>query len=413
MMRSTFRVFFYVKKGIKKSNGNLPLMCRLTVDGEVRHFSCKTDVPPGLWCAETGCAIGRSAESKRINDLIAGIREDLDRHYYRLMRNEGYVTAARLKNACLGLDIKQDTLLKLFEHHNVEFAKKVGFSRAKTTLRNYQVVYKHVRDFIACRYKSDDIPLRELDLAFINDFEYYLRAERKCRTNSVWQYIILLKHIVSIARNDGRLAFNPFAGYINKSENVDRGYLTKEEIIMMMKTRMPDRMHELIRDLFLFSTFTGLAYSDVKGLTIDNLQTFFDGNLWIIKRRKKTNTRLSIRILDIPERIIEKYRGICGDKRIFPVPSNTTCNKVLKDIAALCGIEKHLTYHMARHSAATTIMLSNGVPIETVSRLLGHTNIKTTQIYARITAQKISSDLDVLSGKLADMGMPCKTDIYL
>ncbi len=403
MMRNTFDVFFYVKKGNKKANGKLPLMCRLTVGGEVRHFRCRIDVPQDLWCANTGCAAGRSAESRKINDGIARIRADIGRHYYKLMRNDGHVTADRLKDSCLGLDVRQDTLLKLFEQHNVEFEKKVGFSRAKTTLRNYMVVYKHVRDFIAGKYKSDDIPLTELDLGFINDFEYYLRAERKCRTNSVWQYMIILKHIVSLARNDGRLPFNPFAGYINMSESVDRGYLTKEEIKTMMKTRMPDRMHELIRDLFLFSTFTGLAYSDVKGLTTDNLQTFFDGNLWIIKRRKKTNTQLSIRILDIPKRIIDKYRGVSGDNRVFPVPSNTTCNKVLKRVAVLCGIEKHLTYHMARHSAATTIMLSNGVPIETVSRLLGHTNVKTTQIYARITAQKISSDLEILSSKLGDM----------
>jgi hypothetical protein len=154
---------------------------------------------------------------------------------------------------------------------------------------------------------------------------------------------------------------------------------------------------------FLFSVFTGLAYSDVKNLTTDNLQTFFDGNLWIITRRKKTNTESNIRLLDVPRKIIEKYKGMAKDNKVFPMPSNTTCNKKLKAIADLCGIKTHLTYHVARHSAATTILLSNGVPIETVSRLLGHTNIKTTQIYAKITAQKISQDLELLSDKLGDM----------
>ena len=215
--------------------------------------------------------------------------------------------------------------------------------------------------------------------------------------------MIVLKHIVSIARNDGRLPFNPFAGYINSPESVDRGYVTKEEINTMMDTEMPDKTHELVRDLFLFSTFTGLSYSDVKNLTNDNLQTFFDGNLWIITRRKKTNTESNIRLLDVPRRIIEKYKGMTKDNKVFPMPSNTTCNKKLKTIAKLCGIKAHLTYHVARHSAATTILLSNGVPIETVSRLLGHTNIKTTQIYAKITAQKISQDMEQLSEKLGDM----------
>lgn len=178
----------------------------------------------------------------------------------------------------------------------------------------------------------------------------------------------------------------------------------------MMNTEMPDKTHELVRDLFIFSTFTGLAYSDVKNLTEDNLQTFFDGNLWIITRRKKTNTESNIRLLDVPRKIIEKYKGMTRDNKVFPMPSNSTCNKKLKAIAELCGIKAHLTYHVARHSAATTVLLSNGVPIETVSKLLGHTNIKTTQIYAKITAQKISQDMETLSHKLEGIEKNiCKT----
>ena len=215
--------------------------------------------------------------------------------------------------------------------------------------------------------------------------------------------MIVLKHIVSIARNDGRLPFNPFAGYINSPESVDRGYVTKEEIHTIMNTKMPDRTHELVRDLFLFSTFTCLAYSDVKNLTEDNLQTFFDSNLWIITRRKKTNTKSNIRLLDVPKCIIEKYKSITRDNKVLPMRGNTTCNKILKTIAKLSGIKMHLTYHVARHSAAATILLSNRVLIETISTLLGHTNIKTTQVYAKITVQKICKDLEQLSDKLGDM----------
>ena len=356
-MRSTFKVLFYVKKGSAKPNGNLPLMCRLTVDGEIKQFSCKMDVSPHLWDVKNNRASGKSAEAQKINRAVDKIRVEVNRRYQELMQTDGYVTAAKLKDAYLGIGVKQETLLKLFEQHNAEFAKKVGHSRTKG----------------------------------------------KCRTNTVWGYMIVLKHIISIARNDGRLPFNPFAGYINSPESVDRGYVTKEEIHTLMNTEMPDKTHELVRDLFLFSVFTGLAYSDVKNLTTDNLQTFFDGNLWIITRRKKTNTESNIRLLDVPRKIIEKYKGMTRDNKVFPMPSNTTCNKRLKAIAELCGIKTHLTYHVARHSAATTILLSNGVPIETVSRLLGHTNIKTTQIYAKITAQKISQDLELLSDKLEDM----------
>ena len=402
-MRSTFKILFYVKKGSEKPNGNLPLMCRLTIDGEIKQFSCKMDIPQHLWDVKSGRAKGKSIEAKKINDGVDKIRVDLNRHYQELMRNDGYVTAVKLKDTYLGIGVKQETLLKLFEQHNAEFAKKVGHSRAKGTFTRYQTVCKHIREFLSHTYKRDDIPLKELNLTFINDFEYFLRIVKKCRTNTVWGYMIVLKHIISIARNDGRLPFNPFAGYINSPESVDRGYLTKEEIHTMMNTEMPDKNHELARDLFLFSVFTGLAYSDVKNLTTDNLQTFFDGNLWIITRRKKTNTESNIRLLDVPRKIIEKYEGMAKDNKVFPMPSNTTCNKKLKAIAELCGIKTHLTYHCGRHSAATTILLSNGVPIETVSCLLGHTNIKTTQIYAKITAQKISQDLEKLSGKLEDM----------
>lgn len=169
--------------------------------------------------------------------------------------------------------------------------------------------------------------------------------------------MIVLKHIVSIARNDGRLPFNPFAGCISSPESVDRGYVTKEEIHTMMDTELPDKTHELVRDLFLFSTFTGLSYSDVRKLTNDNLQTFIDGNLWIVIRRKKTNTESNIRLLDVPRRIIEKYNGMTKDNKAFPMPRNTTCNKKLKTIAELCGIKARLTYHMARHSAAAIIFI--------------------------------------------------------
>ena len=402
-MRSTFKVLFYVKKGCEKPNGNLPLMCRLTVDGEIKQFSCKMDVPLRLWDVKNNRASGKSVEAQRINHTVDKIRVEVNRRYQELMQTDGYVTAAKLKDAYLGIGVKQETLLKLFEQHNVEFSKKVGHSRAKGTFQRYVTVCKHLHEFIPHTYKRDDIPLKELNLTFINDFEYFLRTEKKCRTNTVWGYMIVLKHIVAIARNDGRLLFNPFAGYINSPESVDRGYLTKSEIQTLMDAPMKNAYHELVRDMFVFSVFTGLAYSDVKNLTTDNLQTFFDGNLWIITRRKKTNTESNIRLLDVPRKIIEKYRGLARDNKVFPMPSNTTCNKILKEIGRQCGFKTRLSTHVARHTNATTVLLSNGVPIETVSRLLGHTNIKTTQIYAKITSQKISQDMEALSHKLEDM----------
>ena len=207
-MRSTFKVLFYVKKGSAKPNGNLPLMCRLTVDGEIKQFSCKMDVSPHLWDVKNNRASGKSAEAQRINRAVDKIRVEVNRRYQELMQTDGYVTAAKLKDAYLGIGIKQETLLKLFEQHNAEFAKKVGHSRAKGTFQRYITVCKHIREFLPHTYKREDIPLKELNLTFINDFEYFLRTVKNCRTNTVWGYMIVLKHIISIARNDGRLPFN-------------------------------------------------------------------------------------------------------------------------------------------------------------------------------------------------------------
>ena len=398
-MRSTFKVLFYVKKGSEKPNGNLPLMCRITVDGEIKQFSCKMDVPPRLWDVKNSRASGKSVEAQRINLAVDKIRVEVNRRYQELMQTDGDVTAAKLKDAYLGIGVKQETLLKLFEQHNAEFEKKVGHSRAQGTFTRYRTVCNHIREFLPHTYKREDIPLKELNLTFINDFEYFLRTEKKCRTNTVWGYMIVLKHIVSIARNDGRLPFNPFAGYINSPESVDRGYLTQTEIQTLMDAPMKNATHELVRDLFVFSVFTGLAYSDVKNLTADRLQTFFDGNLWIITKRVKTNTDVNVPLLDIPKMILKKYKGKLPDGKILPVISNQKLNAYLKEIADICGIKKNLTFHLARHTFATTTTLSKGVPIETVSKMLGHTNIETTQIYARITNSKIGSDMQGLDKK--------------
>ena len=343
-MRSTFRVLFYVKKGSARPNGDLPLICRLTVDGEVKQFSCKMDVPPRLWDVKNGRATGKSVEAMQINLAVDKIRVEVNRRYQELMQSDGYVTAAKLRDAYLGIGVKQETLLKLFEQHNVEYRKKVGFNREVATWKKYCCVCKRVREFLAHTYHREDIPLKELNLTFINDFEYFLRTEKKCRTNTVWGYMIVLKHIVAIARNDGRLPFNPFSGYINSPESVDRGYLSQEEIKAVMNYKTANKAHARIRDLFVFSIFTGLAYADVKGLTTDNLQTMFDGNLWIITRRKKTNTESRIRLLDIPKRIIEKYADQRLDNHVFYMPCNCHCNDILREIGKQCGIKNKLTF---------------------------------------------------------------------
>lgn len=399
-MRSTFRVLFYLKKNAPKPDGTAPLMCRITIDGTISQFSCKMTVPPNLWDTKAGRLTGKTAKAVKTNIAIDKIRVDINRHYQEIMQADGFVTADKVKNAYLGLGVKQDTFLALFDRHNQEFSRKVGYNRAQGTYDKYCTLYKHMENYIRKEYNREDICLKELNLAFINGFEHYLRTERNCSTNTIWMYMIGVKHIVSIARNSGQLAINPFAGYLISPEQKDRGFLNKEELQSLIQAKMKNAQYELVRDMFVFATFTGLSYSDVKNLTRDNLQTAFDGNLWIITRRQKTNTDSSIRLLEVPKRIIEKYKGYCRDNKLFPMPSNSSCNAILKKVGKQCGIKTKLTYHVGRHTFSTLLTLSQGVPIETVSKMLGHTNIKTTQIYARITKEKISQDMEILSHKL-------------
>jgi len=357
-------------------------------------------VPPNIWDTKAGRLTGKSTLAVKTNIALDKIRVDINRHYQDVMQTDGFVTADKVKNAYLGLGVKQDTFLALFAKHNQEFSRKVGYNRTEATYSKYCTLYKHTENYIKQEYNRNDIFLKELNLAFINGFEHYLRTERKCSTNTIWCYMIGVKHIVAIARNSGQLAINPFAGYLISPEAKDRGFLSKEELNSLVNAKMKNAQYELVRDLFVFSCFCGLSYSDVKNLTKDNLKTSFDGHLWIITRRQKTNTDSSIRLLEVPKRIIEKYKGYTKDNRIFPVPSNSSCNNILKKIAKQCGIKTRLTYHVSRHTFSTTLTLSQGVPIETVSKMLGHTNIKTTQIYAKITKEKISQDMEILSHKL-------------
>lgn len=397
-MRSTFKVLFYVKKGSEKPNGNLPLMCRITVDGEIKQFSCKMDVPPRLWDVKNSRASGKSVEAQKINLAVDKIRVEVNRRYQELMQTDGYVTAAKLKDAYLGIGVKQETLLKLFEQHNAEFEKKVGHSRAQGTFTRYRTVCNHIREFLPHTYRREDIPLKELNLTFINDFEYFLRTEKKCRTNTVWGYMIVLKHIVSIARNNGRLPFNPFAGYINSPESVDRGYLTQTEIQTLMDAPMKNATHELVRDLFVFSDFTGLAYADIKQLHPCHIGTTAEGRRFIRINRKKTGVEAFIPLHPIAEQILSLYNTTDIHSPVFPLPSRDSIWHEIREIGVILGRHDDLSYHQARHGFGV-LLISESVSIESIAKMMGHSNISTTQGYARITEEKISREMDRLMEK--------------
>ena len=292
---------------------------------------------------------------------------------------------------------KVDTgILEYFERHNLSYAEKVGNSRALSSFARYQTVYGHLQQYVRVCCRKEDLLLRSVSPAFVNRFDRYLRVDRGLAPNTVWGYMITLKHVLGLAKREQRLKGDPFAGYVNSYTPADRGYLSEEELLRLMQEPPASAVEELVRDVFLFSAFTGLSYVDIKELRAENLRMLFDGNWWIVTRRHKTRVESNVRLLDVPLRLIEKYRDAAPDGRLFPVPSNNCCNEHLHELERRCGFRTHLTFHVGRHTFAT-LALNRGMPIETLSRILGHTNIRTTQIYARITDKKISLDMAVLA----------------
>ncbi len=402
-MKTTFNVLFFLKRDKQKKNGNVPLMCRITVDGNETRFSMKTEINPALWDVKSGKMSGRSAKALEINALIDNTKSVLNRIYHQELERMQSVTAEKVKNIFLGINTKQQTLLQVFKKHNEDVKSLIGKTKSKGTYQKYEVTLKHVTNFIRKQHNLSDIHFSEINHMFISDFETYLMVDCQCNSNTTGKFIQFLKRIILIARNNGWMIHDPFANFKIHWSKVDRGYLTKEELELIFKKKIDIPRLEHVRDIFVFSCFTGLAYIDVYNLKESNIRTSFDGNLWIMTKRQKTDVNSNIPLLEVPKMILAKYKGKLPEGKILPITSNQKMNAYLKEIGDLCEIKKNLTFHLARHTFATTITLSQGVPIETVSKMLGHTNIKTTQIYARITDNKIGHDMGVLSGKLKEM----------
>lgn len=402
-MRSTFRILFYLKRNAPKSNGLVPVMCRITVNGKISQFSCKLDVDEKHWDVKTGRMTGRSVVALEANRMLDKIRVGINKAYQDICDKDNYVTAEKVRNAFLGMGMNHETLLAVFRQHNEDYAKQVGKIKSQRSYWKYCTVYNHLSEFIRQRYKVSDIALKELAPAFITDFELFLRTEKNHCTNTIWSYMMPFKRIIYMSINNGWLQRDPFYAYSITKEETKRGFLSKEEIKMLIEGSFKKKSYELIRDLFIFCCFTGLSWTDMANLTKENLQTSFDGHLWIKTNRQKTGTETSLRLLEVPLRIIKKYEGCCEDGKLLPVPCYPNCKNGIKVIAKKCGIEKNVTWHMSRHSFATTVCLSNDMPIETLSKMLGHRSIRTTQIYAKITAEKVSNDMEKLSQALAPM----------
>lgn len=334
-MKSTFRVFFYLKKDKLKRNGKTPVFCRITVDSKATRFSMKLEIDPALWNIDEGKSIGKSKEAKEINLILDNTFTSLHKIYREILEKDNYVTAEKIKNAYLGLDSDATTILQLFRQHNDDLAKLVGISIAKATLQKYEVSYRKLEDFMKFKYNISDINLKEVDHRFITDFDFYMKTKSKCSVNTTYKYMKFFKKIILIAKNNGWISKDPFANYKIRFEKVDRGYLTDKEISSMIRKEFASKRLENVRDIFVFSCYTGLAYIDIKNLKQEDIQLGFDNKVWIMTKREKTNINVNVPLLEIPRKILAKYKDVLDGNKILPIMSNQKMNEYLKETVVI------------------------------------------------------------------------------
>ena len=398
-MRNTFKILFYAKKNAPLRNGNIPIMGRITLNGERTQISTRQSVPLKLWNASLGRAIGRSSQALLVNEQLDRIHYRIEHCYHMLLCEQTPVTLCMIKERYLGTDRQKHGLLDFFRRHNEEFFRMVGISRSKTTYYKYRSVYRHLERFIPEHYGCNDLYFREIDRKFLADFHRYMVLECNRKKNTTWVYMIAFKHILMLAREHGYMDRNPFADYKLNCESVTRNYLSMPELRSIIRLSPESPTLQLIRDAFLFSCFTGLSYIDLRRLTPRHLQRTHDC-LWIHTFRQKTGTPVHIRLFDVAHAIVRKYLSDGCDTPIFDLPTNGWCNSCLERLMSMAGITRRITFHAARHTFATTITLSQGMAIETISELLGHKSVRTTQIYAKITLSKLERDMMLLSKKI-------------
>ncbi|MGO2101433.1 MAG: site-specific integrase [Psychroflexus halocasei] len=403
-MKTDFHTHFHILKSKLNKRGLVPIFLRLTVDGRRKEYSITRRIEPDRWNAKTEKVMGNNLDSKETNTHINNIRHKLNKIHQVLSENEERITVSKMIQELKGeTKLKTKMTLAVFKEHNEQMDRLSGKSISKSTAKRYWTCYNHMEQFINEEYKADDYRMKDIDHQFITKLEYFLKTVRECNHNSALKYVNNFKKIIRIALANQWMDRDPFYNYKVQFEYVEREFLNEEEIQKLIeKDLLLDRL-KLVRDMFVFSCYTGLAYSDVKKLSEADINKGIDGSKWIRIKRTKTKSLSSIPLLPVAEEILDRYKDHPEVKKgdfILPVLSNQKSNAFLKEIAMMCGITKPLTTHLARHTFATTVTLTNGVPIESVSKMLGHKDLRTTQHYAKIVDRKISDDMNILKEKL-------------
>jgi len=396
-MDKSFGLLFHLKKENKNYDDQLTVYMRITVDGSYCEISTKRKCSSSSWNASAGRINGKSDQAKAFNSYLDTLQQKVFEAKRKLIETDKEISAESIKDLLLGRNKQRpQMLLEVFKYHNEQIAALVGQEYAPGTLDRYQTSYRHTQSFLDWRYKLKDIDISKLNYEFISEYEFWLKSVRKCGHNTTIKYLSNFKKIIIRCIKNGWLQKDPFIGFNMTKKEVERTALTEYELELLETKKFHIQRLELVKNIFLFSCYTGLAYADVQKLKRSEIVIGIDGEKWIFTKRQKTDSPSRIPLLPVALGILRLYEDDPQCKfrdRVLPVLSNQKMNSYLKEIADSCGINKNLTYHIARHTFATTVTLSNGVPIETVSRMLGHRNIKTTQHYAKILDRKISDDM--------------------
>jgi integrase len=402
MVEKTLGLMFFLKHGRKLDNTEMYIYLRITVDGRSNELSTKRLWDPDKWNPRLGRATGTGEGSRTINTHLDTVLQEAHKARKVLMDNDREITAEAIKNQMLGIDDRK-MILEVFQGHNNQVAALVPQEYSPGTLDLFKRTLNHTRSFIQWKYRADDIDIRKLNYEFISQYAFWLKSVRKCQHNSAMKYLTYFKKTVLLCVKYGWLKSDPFAGYNLNRKEVEKPYLTEDELERVASKVLRSVRLSNVRDIFIFCCYTGLAYIDAKQLKRSELVKGFDGEQWIVKNRQKTESASRIPLLPAALRILRKYEDDpqCQAKGVvLPVLTNQKMNEYLKEIAERCDIEKLLTFHVARHTFATTVTLSNGVPMETVSKMLGHKNLRQTQHYAKIVDEKIAYDMNKLKKKL-------------
>ena len=394
---------FYIKRSKPLKSGEVPIYAKITANGKVEELAILKNIMPEKWSKDKGGAIGITQEARDINDYILRVKSRLLNNKKILEEKGQEITARAIKESYLGINKDEKKIIALFEEHNngVRLLCSKGKDFAPATVQRYETCLLHLTNYVKEKYKVNDMPINKLNPDFIKGWELYLKTTRNCNHNTTMKYIKNFKKIVLNAFRNGWLKQDPFANIKLRLKKVDKGFLTETELATIISKKFSMERLNYVKDVFLVGCFTGLAYSDLKNLTPDNLVKGDDGKMWIHTRRQKTDMISHIPLLPVALEIIEKYKTNphCQTLNVLlPVYSNQKLNCYLKEIADACGIEKNLSTHMARHTFATTVTLNNDVPIESVSKMLGHSTITMTQHYARLLDKKVGNDM----GKIHD-----------